>query len=479
MDLEPKENSDLLRKRNTLESNGNAHHGELPSPPDGGFRAIVIVIASFLTNGLLFGTMNSYSEIYLHFEKYHIQKNITDAGSGAALVGSLTMGTTFLLSPVSGVLTGLLGLRMTAVIGGIIATLGMILSSFVAYNIKALFFTFGIMYGLGSSFAYTPSLAILGHYYKKYLGIVNGLVTVGSSIFTVIMSSLMEFILDNYGLVWLFRLLAVFTFGITLCGLLFKPVAVTVIKKTPKEKKGFKDYLVHIINVDIWKNKKYMCWALSVPVALFGYLVPYVHIKTFVTDNFSPDVKQNLPLHCIAAASGVGRLFFGWIADKAHIDKILLQQIAFFAIGTLTIILPFLRNFGLLVAVSLGMGLFDGAFISLIGPIAFELCGGAHAAQAIGCMLGLAALPLSIGPPIASELYDYFGSYTVPFVCAGISPLVGATLMFAVRFHISNAAARSNAALTNGAAALPNNVHKERSPGLLLKNGEVNNQTAL
>lgn len=364
------------------------------------------------------------------------------------------MGTTFFLSPLSGVLTGVLGIRLTAVLGGTIATAAMLLSSFFVNNVSVLYFTYGVMYGLGASFAYTPSLAILGHYFKKHLGLVNGIVTVGSSIFTVIIPPLMEYMIKNHGLEWLFRLLAVFTFGAAICGFIFKPAPSMVIKAA-REDDSWKSLLKSVVNVQIWKNRKYRLWALSMPVALFGYFVPYVHIKKFIEKKFV-DVNTNLPLQCIAVTSGLGRLIFGFLADKPGVDRILLQQISFYVIGTLTIILPFVNTFGLLVAIALGMGIFDGAFIALIGPIAFELCGGAYAAQAIGCMLGLAAAPLSVGPPVAGYLYSLNSSYTLPFVLAGISPLVGATLMFAIRFQ--RVPSNEEPINSNGVAARPASV---------------------
>lgn len=345
------------------------------------------------------------------------------------------MGTTFFLSPLSGVLTSLMGLRLTAVLGGTIATAGLIISSFVVNHINALCFTYGIMYGLGASFAYTPSLAILGHYFKKYLGLVNGVVTIGSSIFTIFMPIIMECMIKNYDLTWMFRLLALFTCGIAFCGLLFNPTPLTAAEKPLREDDSMKSLLKTIVNIEIWKNKKYRMWALCMPVALFGYFVPYVYIKSYIEKKFVDVSNKNLPLQCIAITSGLGRLVFGYLADKPGMDRIMLQQISFYVIGTLTIILPFVQSFPLLVAVSLGMGLFDGAFIALIGPIAFELCGRSHAAQAIGCMLGLAAFPLSIGPPVAGYIYSVCESYTVPFILAGISPLIGATLMFTVRLY--------------------------------------------
>ncbi|XP_023934138.2 monocarboxylate transporter 10 [Bicyclus anynana] len=439
----PMESKDLLTKTNEnapRELNGQAHNGEelkstCREPPDGGFRAYMIILASFLTNGLVFGIINSYSVIYNVLQKKLIDEKVSNAESRAALVGALTMGTTFLLSPVSGVLTSFMGLRCTAVLGGSIAVVGLILSSFIVDDVDGLCFTYGILYGVGASLAYTPSLAILGHYFKKYLGLVNGIVTIGSSIFTVAMPPLMEYMIKYYGLPGLFRALALLTAGVPLCGLLFKPISVIVTEK-PIREQGCKGVLKTIVDVRIWRNRSYKLWALSMPIALFGYFVPYVHIKKFININFS-NVQENLPLQCIAITSGVGRLFFGYLADKKGVNRIMLQQISFYIIGTLTIILPFCRSFPLLVCISLGMGIFDGAFIALIGPIAIQFCGSAFAAQSIGCMLGLAAFPLSLGPPIAALIYKETGAYILPFTLAGISPIVGATLMFATRFQRS------------------------------------------
>ena len=63
------ENRDLLSKNSEnipkSERNGLVQNGE-PSrnPPDGGFRAYMVVVGSFLTNGLIFGIINSYSIIF-------------------------------------------------------------------------------------------------------------------------------------------------------------------------------------------------------------------------------------------------------------------------------------------------------------------------------------------------------------------------------------------------------------------------------
>lgn len=81
------------------------------------------------------------------------------------------------------------------------------------------------MYGFGASLAYTPSLVILGHYFKRYLGLVNGIVTAGSSVFTIIMPYLIEPLLKHFGLVGTLRSLAALTSVVMACAVLFKPVS--------------------------------------------------------------------------------------------------------------------------------------------------------------------------------------------------------------------------------------------------------------
>ena len=116
-----------------------------------------------------------------------------------ALIGSLTIGTTFFLSFLVGILSDKIGLRLTSILGSVLATVGMGLSAWLYQRIEVLYFTYGIMFGTGASLVYTPSLTILGHYFKKKLGVVNGIVTAGSSVFTIGLSFINQYILDSHG----------------------------------------------------------------------------------------------------------------------------------------------------------------------------------------------------------------------------------------------------------------------------------------
>uniref|UniRef100_A0A8C0QHG8 Solute carrier family 16 member 10 n=1 Tax=Canis lupus familiaris TaxID=9615 RepID=A0A8C0QHG8_CANLF len=244
----------------------------------------------------------------------------TPVFANSAWVSSLSMGMIFFCCPIASVFTDMFGCRKTAVVGAAVGFIGLMSSSFVS-SIEPLYLTYGIIFACGCSFAYQPSLVILGHYFKKRLGLVNGIVTAGSSIFTILLPFLLRFLTDN---------------------------------------------------------------------------------MKHVNERFQDGKNKEVILMCIGITSGVGRLLFGRIADYVPgVKKVYLQVLSFLFIGLMSMMIPLCRVFGALIAVCLIMGLFDGCFISIMAPIAFELVGAQDVSQAIGFLLGFMSIPMTVGPPIA------------------------------------------------------------------------------
>lgn len=247
----------------------------------------------------------------------------------------------------------------------------MFLSAIFYENINVLFFTYGIMFGFGAALAYTPTIAILGHYFKNYLGIVSGFVTSGSSVFTAILPMPLDFLLKTYGLSVTFCVLGGLSSVVIVCAMIYKPLQAP--PPPPVRRPGQSAtnvFMKSLVNVDNWKRKRYVIWALSIPVALFGYFAPYVHLAKHVKDTF-PGYNENTPIMCIGLTSGLARLGVGYISDYKWVNRILLQQISFATIGLFTIAISMTSSYYLLLAIALGIGVADGCFISLIGPIAY------------------------------------------------------------------------------------------------------------
>jgi len=419
-----------------------------PQPPDGGFWAWLVLVGCFLVNGIIFGIINTFGILFVQLKKDMVAAGVEDAATKCALIGSLTIGTTFFLSFLVGILSDKIGLRLTSIIGSILATTGMGLSAAFYNHISVLYLTYGLMFGTGASLVYTPSLTILGHYFKKRLGLVNGIVTAGSSVFTIGLSFVNQYILDHHGLAICLQIMTMMCSVLIICAISFIPVLRSRPRVFDADQSKVRQLLENVIYFPNWRNKKYVVWTLAIPLALFGYFVPYCHLPQFAEDirldedDTRNGEKASQLIMCIGVSSGIGRLVSGSLADlpmiKRNGNRIVLQQISFISIGICTMLLTLATNFGdhvfgAMLTFCFILGIFDGCFITMLGPIAFDLCGGDGAGQAIGFLLALCSIPLTIGPPVAGYIYDHVGNYIPAFLAAGVPPIVGALAMFSIR----------------------------------------------
>lgn len=420
-------------------------------PPEGGW-GWVVMLASMWCNGSVFGIQNACGVLFISLLEEFGSKDDKQLRFKTAWVNSLSMGMIFFCSPIVSVFTDLFGCRKTAVVGAAVGFIGLLSSSFVS-SIEPLYFTYGIVFACGCSFAYQPSLVILGHYFKKRLGLVNGIVTAGSSLFTVALPFILRALLDNVGLFNTLRILCILMFILFLAGFTYIPLVPRREDLSFKKNGKFSmPSAKKVFNFSIFRITGYRVWVFGIPAALFGYFVPYVHLLSHVKERIGPDVNEEVLLLCLGITSGVGRLLFGRIADYIPgVKKVYLQVASFFFIGLMSMMIPLCNAFGSLIAVCLFMGLFDGCFICIMAPIAFELVGAQDVSQAIGFLLGFMSIPMMVGPPVAGILRDLLGSYDIAFYLAGVPPMIGGAILCLIPwFHHREVQRKKKDACING-----------------------------
>ncbi|XP_041653103.1 monocarboxylate transporter 8 [Cheilinus undulatus] len=425
-------------------------HGAGFVPPEGGYGWLVVFAATWC-NGSIFGIQNSFGILHLMLVKEHANPEDKTSQFKVAWVGALAMGMIFFCSPVVSMFTDRFGCRKTAVSGATVAFIGLLSTSF-ANSLSLRYFTYGILFGCGSSFAFQPSLVILGHYFRQRLGLANGVVTAGASLFSMGLPVFLNKVVEPLGLSRTFQILSLFMLVQALLALLFKPLLPPgggmgppgMGPGKPQTQPGATaqggsrwgrvvSEVRKYFNLRVFHIVTYRVWAFGVATAVLGYFVPYVHLINFAEKQFKETKKEWVLLVCIGASSGLGRLAFGKIGDHIPgLKKIYMQVVSFMALGLMSIMIPQCSVFEGLVAVCVFLGLCDGCFLTMMAPIAFELVGPMQASQAIGYLLGLMALPMTAGPPIAGLLHDYFGNYTVAFSLAGVPPIVGGVVLFFV-----------------------------------------------
>ncbi|XP_076466184.1 monocarboxylate transporter 10-like [Babylonia areolata] len=434
--------------------------------PEGGW-GWVVCLTSMCSNGTMFGSLNTFGILYVALVSRYPGDDTYNTFK-TSWVGSVCSGLCFMLCIAASILSDRFGIRIVSFIGGALAFAGMLSSAFVD-NVMMYYLTYGVMIGTGFALVYSPSLVILGHYFKRRMGLVNGLVTFGSAAITIVYSLVLPILLEKVDLKYTLLCLSGMVFLLMPYSLTWKPLVTRTetetttvsqngeVGKTRKRQERKHQFL----NPTIWHSRGYVVWVIACAVALIGYFVPFTHLVKHTEDTFPGSDGHLLPM-IMSTASGLSRIVFGVLADIRCLSLIRMEQVAFFVMGVSTLCIPFAGTFTGLIVICLVMGVCDGLVICLLGPIAFDLVGESGASQAIGFLLGIVSFPMTLGPPLAGVCYDKLGSYKVAFHTAGGPSILGALLLFLIPRSEASATAESS---TRKAESQKNGESSLKSPG--------------
>ncbi|KAM6183115.1 monocarboxylate transporter 9 [Erethizon dorsatum] len=188
--------------------------------PDGGW-GWVIVFVSFFTQFLCYGSPLAVGVLYIEW------LDAFGEGKGkTAWVGSLASGVGLLASPVCSLCVSSFGARSVTVFSGFMVAGGLMLSSF-APNIYFLFFSYGIIVGLGCGLLYTATVTITCQYFDSRRGLALGLISTGSSVGLFIYAALQRMLIDLYGLDGCLLIVGALALNILACGSLMRPLQIS------------------------------------------------------------------------------------------------------------------------------------------------------------------------------------------------------------------------------------------------------------
>ncbi|XP_059167698.1 monocarboxylate transporter 13-like [Physella acuta] len=192
----------------------------LPAAPDGGWGWFVVLgafLVSVICDGVSYCFGVLYSELIVHYK---------DTKSRTSMVGSIFFGVSMLLGPVASDLITRYGCRAMTITGGLISSLGLILSIF-ATKIDHLYFTFSCVVGAGFSLCFVSGVVVVSFYFDKRLALATGFAVCGTGVGTVTFAPLMDYLIQEYDLKGLFLIMAGVTLNLVVCGMLFRPLKFT------------------------------------------------------------------------------------------------------------------------------------------------------------------------------------------------------------------------------------------------------------
>merc|ERR1719228_1851011 len=167
-------------------------------PPDGGW-GWVVVFASFMIHIIADGITYSFGVFLVEL----IAKFDADRGA-ASLIPSILVGITLGSGPIASYFTNRYGCRAVTIAGAILAAAGLALSC-AAKSIVVLYFTVGILTGLGFGLIYLPAIVSVSVYFEKKRAFATGIAVCGSGLGTFIMAPVTKGLINSFG--WKYAML--------------------------------------------------------------------------------------------------------------------------------------------------------------------------------------------------------------------------------------------------------------------------------
>ncbi|XP_078513855.1 monocarboxylate transporter 3 [Lissotriton helveticus] len=438
---------------------GNAAAAMVVPPPDGGWGWMVL-LGCFIITGFSYAFPKAVS---VYFKE--LMRDFGVGYSDTAWISSIMLAMLYGTGPVSSILVNKYGCRPVMLVGGLLASSGMILASF-ATNILQLYLTAGMLTGLGLALNFQPSLIMLGAYFDKRRPLANGLAAAGSPVFLSTLSPLNQVLLETFGWRGGFLIMGGLLLNCCACGALMRPLVNQkgVNKKCEAKKmqaigraeegiaidnkadlnnkdilddKGCLNSKVKkskkLLDLSIFSNKGFVIYTIAKFCLVLGLFAPPILLVNYAKDMGVPDGDAAFLLSIIGFVDIVARPSCGVLAGLPQVRP----RVAYFF--SLAILFNGLTDLCGARAVDyrglVAFCVFFGVSYGMVGALQFEVLmatvGPQAFSSAIGLVLLFEAVAVLIGPPSAGRLVDAFKNYELIFYMSG-AEIVFSSLFLAV-----------------------------------------------
>nr|XP_023415759.1 monocarboxylate transporter 3 [Loxodonta africana] len=336
-------------------------------PPDGGWGWAVLG-ACFVVTGFAYGFPKAVSVFF--------RELMRDFGAGysdTAWVSSIMLAMLYGTGPVSSILVTRFGCRPVMLVGGLLASAGMVLASF-ATRLLELYLTAGVLTGLGLALNFQPSLIMLGLYFERRLRL----------------------------------------------------------HEAPPGGRTRR----RLLDVAVCTERAFAVYVVTKFLMALGLFVPAILLVNYAKDAGVPDGDAAFLLSIVGFVDIVARPACGALAGLARLRPRVtyLFSLALLANGLTDLGSARARSYGALVAFCVAFGLSYGMVGALQFEVLMSLVGAPRFPSALGLVLLVEAVAVLIGPPSAGRLVDALKNYEIIFYLAG-SEVALAGLFLAVATH--------------------------------------------
>ncbi|RUS17854.1 major facilitator superfamily domain-containing protein [Endogone sp. FLAS-F59071] len=404
-------------EKNKELEDGGAIRTKITDPPDGGYGWLIIATLVIIQS-MSIGLIASYGVFQEYYEHVAYPSSSTFA---IAMVGTLGSVTAYFAGALVPMISSRIGLRATMLIGSTLGAAGLVAASF-ATSLWQLYFSQGILFGLGTALVYLPALSVPGkcqfalqtvlialvslipyslapnplivaQWFQKKRGLAMGIVISGTGIGGLYLPSMITSLLLEIGYPWTMRVLGLMSFGLLGTGSLIVKARLKVERKKKVFDFGpccktWEFYSLFIINV------------------FFGmaYFAPLYYIDSYtVFLGMGPTLGSVLTGVC-NGVSIISRILTGLAGDRYGSINMLL---ACGMLAVLSIVIwTFTNTLGGLVVFVVLYGYGGGAFIAQFTIVAANIFGADQMASVNSLLVLAFGIGALVGNPLAGWILD-------------------------------------------------------------------------
>ncbi|TKS90315.1 Monocarboxylate transporter 4 [Collichthys lucidus] len=398
--------------------------------PDGGWGWAVLV-GCFVITGFSYAFPKAVSVFFKELIREF------DVGySDTAWISSILLAMLYGTGPLCSVLVNKFGCRPVMMVGGLFASLGMILASF-ATSIIHIYFCTGVITGLGLALNFQPSLIMLNRYFSEKRPLANGLAAAGSPVALCCLSPLGQILQYQYGWRGGFLILGGMLLNCCACGALMRPLLIPkrpqeLDKSTPRAAEEKKPQpKKKLLDFSVFKDRGFVIYTIAASIMVLGLFVPPVFVVNYAKGLGYEDTKSALLLTILGFVDMFARPASGLIAGMKVVRPRSVYLFCFAIIfnGCTDIIGSQAKDYGGLVVFCIFFGMSYGMVGALQFEVLMALVGTEKFSSAIGLVLLMEAMAVLVGPPGAGLLLDATHQYMYVFLLAGCEVTLSAVVV--------------------------------------------------
>ncbi|KTF71939.1 hypothetical protein cypCar_00048071 [Cyprinus carpio] len=398
--------------------------------PDGGWGWAVL-FGCFVITGFSYAFPKALS---VFFEE--LIREFKVGYSDTAWISSILLAMLYATGPLCSILVNRFGCRPLMLVGGLFASLGMVLASF-ATSIIHIYLCTGVITGLGLALNFQPSLIMLNQYFSEKRPLANGLAAAGSPVALCCLSPLGQVLQYEYGWRGGFLILGGMLLNCCACGALMRPLVkpkkseTPGIKNTPDDGNKKAKPKPKLLDFSVFRDPGFVIYTVAASIMVLGLFVPPVFVVSYAKELGNEDTKSALLLTILGFTDMFTRPTCGIIAGHQWVRPrcVYLFSIALILNGTTDLVGSLSKDYTSLVVFCIFFGISYGMVGALQFEVLMTVVGTEKLSSAIGLVFLLEAIAVLVGLPSAGLLLDSTEKYTFVFLLAGIEVVVSAFVL--------------------------------------------------